>query len=859
MDPIINKTKENEDKENSNKSNYQKFANFIFILLKVKKWMKRRILEKKVYFKFYCTHKKSLLIAIDPQQRDNLLKKFWSYLDYFNNVPELDEAQHFWLEKIDEDSFDFVKIYDSKTTEFGILKIFKGEMNSQENKKKLELMKVEDDIMKKIEGQIRSREANIQEYFLKYGGIFKDSKKTNSILFKTEYWCSNLEKVLKAGKVYSCSELVHVLTKLVEGFALLEEFGIPHRDIRPQNIVFVESNCNGRTEFFYKITNFSLSTEVTTIVKEIAFTPGLFKGKPNDYSAPEVRYLREKNLEAVYKPFLADVYSLGVVLFKMIKPNWDPMDLKPGLLNNKEVMKGYEEILVILKGMLEEDISKRWSFKQILEYLKNHPEIVTQIPTDEAHFCYKSKREFEDTKNELEKWFESHKNLYLTYIELSRLKEAKFFLDIAWENLEKRKKVQKNENDKTLLEQELFCYNAFGDWYTQNGSLALAEQNLDQSMQKFKAWQEKTGGKGRETHAMKTMKAYILRLMGNLNLAKGNLVKTEECYNESLKIYEGISGEKNAEVATAYNKLGTLQFHLGNLKKAEDLYVNSMRIRLNLFGDQHIEMAGSYNNLAQLNFHMGCYAEAQDFYGKSLAIFQKYFGENHALVAITYNNLGLLYDQLGEMNKAEEFYFKSLKIRQSLSSEDNSEIAALYNNLGIMYDNNGDLVKAEENYLKSLKILQKIFGDDSINVADLYNNLGVLEFNTGNYSKSEEFYLKALTIRERVFGENHLEVANTLNNLGFLYYKIEKHSQAEVYTLRAVKVREQILGDSHIDVADSLSNLSQIYEALKENKKALDYAEKGYKIAVELLGETDPKTLEFQESIKKIKKSITSE
>ena len=570
MDPIINKTKENEDKENSNKSNYQKFANFIFILLKVKKWMKRRILEKKVYFKFYCTHKKSLLIAIDPQQRDNLLKKFWSYLDYFNNVPELDEAQHFWLEKIDEDSFDFVKIYDSKTTEFGILKIFKGEMNSQENKKKLELMKVEDDIMKKIEEQIRSREANIQEYFLKYGGIFKDSKKTNSILFKTEYWCSNLEKVLKAGKLYSCSEWVHVLTKLVEGFALLEEFGIPHRDIRPQNIVFVENNFNGRTEFFYKITNFNLSTEVTTIGKEISFTPGLFKGKPNESSAPEVRYLREKNLEAVYQPFLADVYSLGVVLFKMIKPNWEPMDLKPELSNNMEIMKGYENILVILKGMMEEDISKRWSFKKILEYLKNHPEIATQIPTDEAHFCYKSKREFEDTKNDLEKWFESYKNLYLSYIELSRFKEAKFFLDIAWENLKKRKKVQKNENEETFLEQELFCYNAFGDWYTQNGNLALAEKNIDQSMQKYNAWQEKNGGKGKETHSMKTMNAYILRLMGNLNLAKGNLAKTEEFYNESLKIYEGISGEKNAEVATAYNKLGNLQFNLRNLKKAED-------------------------------------------------------------------------------------------------------------------------------------------------------------------------------------------------------------------------------------------------------------------------------------------------
>ena len=48
------------------------------------------------------------------------------------------------------------------------------------------------------------------------------------------------------------------------------------------------------------------------------------KGITKEYAAPEVMKYGEENSEpeAEYNPFLADVYSLGVLALKMINRSW---------------------------------------------------------------------------------------------------------------------------------------------------------------------------------------------------------------------------------------------------------------------------------------------------------------------------------------------------------------------------------------------------------------------------------------------------------------------------------------------------------------------------------------------------------
>ena len=69
-----------------------------------------------------------------------------------------------------------------------------------------------------------------------------------------------------------------------------------------------------------------------------------------------------------YNPFLADVYSLGLLCLRMINVKWGKNDLRKGLLSTKDNFIGYEPIMDVLNGMLEEDPEKRLSFAKICEF-----------------------------------------------------------------------------------------------------------------------------------------------------------------------------------------------------------------------------------------------------------------------------------------------------------------------------------------------------------------------------------------------------------------------------------------------------------------------------------------------------------
>ena len=120
-----------------------------------------------------------------------------------------------------------------------------------------------------------------------------------------------------------------------------------------------------------------------------------------------------------YNPFLADAYSLGLVALKMINRSWGKTELKKGLLSLKDKFEGYQPILELLNGMLEEDPRNRWDFKRAMQFYHD-TKIVSKIPNDEAHYCHKWQVELKE-KNEgnslqsLEKLYEEHQKLYKSY------------------------------------------------------------------------------------------------------------------------------------------------------------------------------------------------------------------------------------------------------------------------------------------------------------------------------------------------------------------------------------------------------------------------------------------------------------
>ena len=680
-------------------------------------------------------------------------------------MPLFNYEDVFLFETLGEGGFGKVqKGYHKREQNFVAIKTFK-ELDEESIKQ----IMLEDNLLQKVEGVSIQSQSTMS--FLKYYGAFKDPQgiKKDAILLQMESGICTLDDILSAGKEFGFPEFLDIMRGLIKGFSLLQKKGIANRDIKPQNIILVEDE-KLEGQFFYKVSDFGIGCQLPENCDLISCSE--ISGLSKPYAAPEVIKLSaDPNCVEDYNPFIADVYSFGILALKMIKNSYGKKKLKSGLLSRKDAFPAeYAPFLCVLEEMLQEDHTKRKDFIRLYDFFEEKIQSVfknikfdfqNQKDREKTQYFYdlwleKKETKAKETIEGLQGLFEEHKNLYEAYERnVSRLKQAFKHLNKAWEifqQLKKRRLEALNDptkaQDEKEITEEIHCLNSFGSMYQRFGDYKKAEENLFEALKICQM-------NDHNTTQNKYDFAHTFNNLGLLHYNNENLPKSEEFHLKALKIRLDLFGEMNEAPANSYKDLGLLYQRMGNFPKAEEFYHKSLIINLDLFGSKHYTIADLYNNLGILYRNMGDLPKTEEFYLKSLEIELELFGEKHADIAVCFNNLGLLYKNMGNTTKAEEFYLKALKIQLELLGEMNSATANTMNNLGVLYKLKGNLTKAEEFYLKALKIHLGLFGENNSATANSYSNLGMLLFVKRDLSKALEYISKAYTITRDVYGENH--------------------------------------------------------------------------------------------------------
>ena len=317
--------------------------------------------------------------------------------ELFHNIKTFNDEEVILLEKIENSQYcQDQKAYHNTKKKFIMLKFYTRSQTDEIFQK----IKMEHELLSRIEDiRKKSENNNITEY---YGLFRKNLIDHNSIILQIENGLGSLDYVLKGGKKYNCEELFNFLLNLVEILECLQNNGIVHCDIKPENIILVNDNTS-KENFIYKMSDFGK-----------AFQLPIDSYPESKVAQEDLKLLKNtqtnKKFDDEINPFKLDVYSLGLMCLDMIGYT----NHKKSLMKNKDFLSenwlGYEKLKPILDQMLKKNPDERVDFigiKSILENAKKN--INTKKPNDELFYIEKFiQQRGNDMNTQINKFYFNH-------------------------------------------------------------------------------------------------------------------------------------------------------------------------------------------------------------------------------------------------------------------------------------------------------------------------------------------------------------------------------------------------------------------------------------------------------------------
>ena len=118
------------------------------------------------------------------------------------------------------------------------------------------------------------------------------------------YSINNEKKIIPIHKV-NLEFRLKIIKDCAYGIQYLHNNGILHRDIKPDNLLILNLDCNG---IIAKLTDFGSSRNINALMTNITFTKGI--GTPK-YMSPEIL-----NRQHYKKP--SDIYSFAITMYELI-------------------------------------------------------------------------------------------------------------------------------------------------------------------------------------------------------------------------------------------------------------------------------------------------------------------------------------------------------------------------------------------------------------------------------------------------------------------------------------------------------------------------------------------------------------
>ncbi len=255
--------------------------------------------------------------------------------------------------------------------------------------------------------------------------------------------------------------------------------------------------------------------------------------------------------------------------------------------------------------------------------------------------------------------------------------------------------------------------------------------------------------------------------------------------------------------------LGDTYWQLGDYATAEAQLRRALALQRAMYDGPHLEIASSLNNVGLILDLTGRNDEAIAVFEESLALRRILFGDESAQVATSMQNLGHVLRESGRLEEAEPLLQRALDIRRATYGEEHPFYAAALTKLARVLQARGDSTQAEAKMRQALELCDRTLPADQ---PDRAHHLHYLATIVAAYdpAAAEEMYREALSIRRQTLGADHLIVTATGGALARLLHRLGELEEAETLLRHEIQVRSATQGEARSTVVSARVELAEV-------------------------------------------------
>ncbi len=523
------------------------------------------------------------------------------------------------------------------------------------------------------------------------------------------------------------SDRLELLVKVCSAVHYSHQKLVVHRDLKPSNILVTEDSEP-------KLLDFGVAKLLQPLAgtAETAPTATWMRPLTPHYASPE-----QVRGEAVSTA--SDVYSLGVLLFKLLTG-----ELPFGLAGKS--LREIEEIVtdhdppppsslatagevgrtawrdldcIVLKALRGEPAERYSSAERLGEDLRRFLDGFP-VTARRGNFAYRSR-----------KLLRRHR-LAATFAALLAGLLTAYTVNVAV-------LAQRLERERAALEEVV---DFFVDIFQSAGPMVAAgravtvRQAIDDSAERL----------ANELTDQPQVRAEILGALADIYLDFGDAEPALLHSRQALELYRGLAGDHGDRVAAGLDRVGAALREVWQPEEAERLGQQALAWFRAHPDHNPRDLVRALNNLSTLYCYRGDYAGAAPYAHEALELARSQLGESVHETAVATVQQGQVLFNLGHRERAEQMYQRGLELYRLRFGEPHPLLATLHQNLARIHAERGDVERARESFRQADSQYLRIFGANYHERVKSLSALGRLASENAHPEEAAELFQQALEI-----------------------------------------------------------------------------------------------------------------